>query len=235
LDGLSILGALDICWEVKRVKRLTLRGVNDSNTASIGIGSLIVFIAMVLVAGIAASVILQTMNSLEEQALSTGRETTRDISSGLRVTQVTGYKNGSSIDLLAIFIRTTAGSMDVDLNYTFISISDTSTQIILSYNSNVFSSSVSNGLFGTVNSSNLSATTYGIMVIRDIDGSCTSSNPVINNDDLVVLIINTSKCFSGIGTRTKVSGKVMPEYGISGVISFTTPSTYINTIIELQT
>jgi len=41
--------------------------------------------------------------------------------------------------------------------------------------------------------------------------------------------------FSGIGTRTKVSGKVMPEYGISGVISFTTPSTYINTIIELQT
>jgi len=47
---------------------------------------------MVLVAGIAASVILQTMNSLEEQALSTGRETTRDISSGLRVTQVTGYK-----------------------------------------------------------------------------------------------------------------------------------------------
>ena len=220
---------------MKRVSRLTLRGVNDSDKASIGIGSLIIFIAMVLVAGVAASVILQTMNSLEEQALSTGRETTRDISSGLRVNQVTGYTSNSSIAQLAIFIRTTAGSMDIDLNQTFISISDTSAQVILSYDGNVFSSSINNGLFGTINSSNLTATTYGIMIIRDIDGSCTSFNPVINNDDLVVLMINTSKCFSGIGTRTKVSAKVMPEYGISGVVSFTTPSAFLNPIVELQT
>jgi len=220
---------------VKRVTCLTLRGVNDSDNASIGIGSLIVFIAMVLVAGIAASVMLQTMNSLEEQALSTGRETTRDISSGLRVTQVTGYKSGSSITQLAIFIRTTAGSMDIDLNQTYISISDTSKQIILSYSSSVFSSSVSSGLFGTINSSNLSATTYGIMIIRDIDSSCISSTPIINNDDLVVLMVNTTDCFSGLGTRKEVTGRIIPEYGISGVISFTTPSAYIDTIIELQT
>jgi len=237
LDGLSILRRLKyfIYWEVKRVTCLTLRGVNDSDNASIGIGSLIVFIAMVLVAGIAASVMLQTMNSLEEQALSTGRETTRDISSGLRVTQVTGYKSGSSITQLAIFIRTTAGSMDIDLNQTYISISDTSKQIILSYSSSVFSSSVSSGLFGTINSSNLSATTYGIMIIRDIDSSCISSTPIINNDDLVVLMVNTTDCFSGLGTRKEVTGRIIPEYGISGVISFTTPSAYIDTIIELQT
>ena len=43
--------------------------------AAIGIGSLIIFIAMILVAGIAASVIIQTMNSLEQQALQTGLET----------------------------------------------------------------------------------------------------------------------------------------------------------------
>ncbi len=237
MDGLSILRRLKyfIYWEVKRVTCLTLRGVNDSDNASIGIGSLIVFIAMVLVAGIAASVILQTMNSLEEQALSTGRETTRDISSGLRVTQVTGYKSGSSITQLAIFIRTTAGSMDIDLNQTYISISDTSKQIILSYSSSVFSSSISSGLFGTINSSNLTATTYGIMIIRDIDSSCNSSTPIINNDDLVVLMVNTTDCFSGLGTRKEVTGRIIPEYGISGVISFTTPSAYIDTIIELQT
>lgn len=221
---------------MKRVRKyLTLRGVHDSDNAAIGIGSLIIFIAMILVAGIAASVMIQTMNSLEEQALSTGRETTRDISSGLKVTQVTGYKDGSSITQLAIFIRTTAGSMDIDLNQTYISISDTSAQVILSYASSVFSSSVNNGLFGTINSSNLSATTYGIMVIRDIDSSCTSSTPTINNDDLVVLMINTSTCFSGLSTRTKVNGRIIPEYGISGVISFTTPSAYIDTILELQT
>ena len=90
------------------------------------------------------------------------------------------------------------------------------------------------GLFGTLDSSKLSASTYGILVIRDIDGSCTSDNPVINERDLVVLMVNTTQCFSGIGTRTDVFGYVHPEYGVSGVIAFTTPSVYVDTIIDLQ-
>ena len=73
------------------------------------------------------------------------------------------------------------------------------------------------------------------MVIRDVDSSCTSTNPIINDDDLFVLMVNTSKCFTSLGTRTEVYGRVIPEYGMEGVISFTTPSAYIDTIIELQT
>jgi len=207
--------------------------ISDEN-AAIGIGTLIIFIAMILVAGMAASVIIQTMNTLQQQAMETGEQTTRDVSTGLRVTQVSGYNNGSSITQLAIFIKTTAGSSDIDLTYAYISLSDTSKQVILNYTSKCFSSSVSNGLFGTLNSSNLSATTFGIMVIRDVDGSCTSSNPSINSDDLVVLLVNTTKCFSGIGTRTEVSGNVIPEHGIPGVIRFTTPSAYVDPIVELQ-
>ena len=223
-----------IYWEVRRVKKpLTHRVHRFNNTAAIGIGSLIIFIAMIMVAGIAASVLIQTMNVLESQALTTGEETLRDISSGLRINQVTGYYDSSTISQLAIFLRTTAGSSDVDLTYAYISLSDTSTQVILNYTTNVFSSTVSGGLFGTLNSSNLAATTYGVMVIRDIDGSCVVANPTINNDDLVVILVNTSKCFSGIGTRTEVFGTIVPEYGIRGVISFTTPSSYVDTIIDL--
>ena len=207
--------------------------ISDEN-AAIGIGTLIIFIAMILVAGMAASVIIQTMNTLQQQAMETGEQTTRDVATGLRVTQVSGYSNGSSITQLAIFVKPTAGSDDIDLSYAYLSLSDTSKQVILNYTSKCFSSSVSNGLFGTINSSNLSATTFGVMVVRDADGSCTSSNPSINNDDLVVLLVNTTKCFSGISTRTTVSGSVIPEHGISGVIRFSTPSAYVDTIIELQ-
>ena len=152
----------------------------------------------------------------------------------MRVTQVSGYSNGSSITQLAIFVKPTAGSDDIDLSYAYLSLSDTSKQVILNYTSKCFSSTVSNGLFGTLNSSNLSATTFGVMVVRDADGSCTSSNPSINNDDLVVLLVNTTKCFSGITTRTTVSGSVIPEHGISGGIRFSTPGAYVDTIIELQ-
>lgn len=220
--------------EVKGVKNSFKRQLLVDTKASVGIGALIIFIAMILIAGVTANVLIQTMNSLQEQAMRTGEETLRDISGGLRITHISGYTNTSHITQLAIFVSPTAASDNIDLTYAYISLSDTSKKVILSYNSNCFNSSVSNGLFGTVNASNLSATTYGLMVVRDTDNSCSASSPTINGNDLVVLLVNTSKCFSGIGTRTEVFGSVYPEYGISGVIGFTTPSAFVNTIVDLQ-
>jgi flagellin FlaB len=235
LDGLSLgMPETLIYWEVRRVKTTIVRGAKADNNAAIGIGSLIIFIAMILVAGIAASVIIQTMNSLEQQTLQTSQEVIKDISNGLKITYIVGYSNNSLIDQLAIIIRTTAGSDEIDLNYTYVSLSNTSKQVILNYSSSVFSDNVSDGLFDTLNSSLLTSTTYGIMIIRDVDNSCTVNNPIINSDDMVVLMVNTTQCFSGIPTRTRISGNIVPENGISGVISFTTPSIYIDKIIELQ-
>ncbi|KYK22588.1 hypothetical protein AYK24_01995 [Thermoplasmatales archaeon SG8-52-4] len=204
------------------------------NKGAIGIGTLIIFIAMIMVAGIAASVIIQTMNTLEQQALETGQQTLREVSSGLRVTHVNGFSNGTNINQLAIFIRTTAGSDEIDLTNAFIRLSDSDNEVILNFTSSVFNDGATNGLFGTLNSSLLSSTTYGLMVITDIDSSCSATSPIVNEDDMVVLLVNSTQCFSGISTRTKVFGNVVPQFGISGVISFTTPSTYIHTIIELQ-
>ena len=206
---------------------------NDEN-AAIGIGSLIIFIAMLLVAGITASVLIQTMSSLEEQAMKTGVETIRDVSSGLKITHISGYNNGSKITQLAIFITPIAASNDLDLTYAYISISDSSKKAILNYSTSHFNSNVSSGLFGTLTSSTFTASTYGIMVVRDVDRSCSSTTPTINNGDLVVLLVNTTKCFSGIDKRDEVFGTVDPEYGISGVIGFTAPSAFSNTILDLQ-
>jgi flagellin FlaB len=205
----------------------------DTN-ADVGIGALIIFIAMIMVAGVTASVMIQTMTSLQQQAIKTSEETLKDISSGLKVTHVSGYISNSTITQLALFVSTTAASDDIDLTYGILSLSDSTNKVILNYTSECFSGSVSNGLFGTLNASNLTSSCYGVLVIRDIDGSCNMSKPVLNDEDLVVLLVNTTACFSGIGTRTDVSGELYPEHGIRGVIGFTTPSVLVNTIVDLQ-
>lgn len=213
---------------------MLLKGLRTNLDGDMGIGALIIFIAMILVAGITASVMIQTMNSLQQQAVRTTEETIKDISSGLKVTQVSGYVQNSSITQLAIFVTPTAASESIDLTYGLLTLSDSTTKVILNYSSACFRSSVTNGLFNTLNASNLTSAQYGIIVVRDIDGSCNATNPLINDEDMIVILVNTDACFSGIGTRTEISGEIYPEHGMRGIIGFTTPSALSRTIVDLQ-
>ena len=214
--------------------KFPLLKLSKSIDADIGIGALIIFIAMILIAGISASVMIQTMNNLQQQAVLTSEETLKEISSGVRVTYVSGYVSNSTISQLAIFVSPTTASDDIDLTYAMLSLSDSSSKVILNYTNSCFNAGVQNGLFGTLNTSVLTSSQYGILVIRDIDGSCTATSPIINDEDLVVLVVNTSSCFSGISTRTDVTGEIYPEHGMRGMIRFTTPSSFVNNIIDLQ-
>jgi archaeal flagellin FlaB len=213
---------------------MTFQRLRTNLNADIGIGALIIFIAMIMVAGVTASVMMQTMGSLQQQAQRTSEETIRDISSGLKVSYVSGYVLNSSITQLAIFVTTTTASDAIDLTYAVLTLSDSTTKILLNYSNSCFSPVVSNGLFGTLNASNLTSSDYGILVVRDIDGSCNATNPVIDDEDLVVLLVNTTACFSGIGPRTEVLGELYPEHGMRGSIGFTTPSVFVHTIVDLQ-
>lgn len=206
----------------------------SNDQASIGIGSLIIFIAMIISAGVAASVVFQTMNTMQQQALQTSQETIKDISSGLRLTHVSGFVSNDTIAQLCFFVKTTAGSSAIDLSEARLQLSDSEQMPILLFDNESFSNSISNGLFQTLNMSNLTNEEFGVLVVRDIDNTCSSDNPVINDNDLVGILVNTTSCFSGIAPRTSVSGKLVPEQGMSAIIGFTTPSTYTDTIIDLQ-
>jgi len=213
------------------------------DVGAIGIGAMIVFIAMVLVAGIAASVLVQTSTKLESQAMKTGSETIEEVATGIAVFDITGKKNASDIGYLAITVRPRAGADDVDINETCLIISNGETKALLRYKGWtdpwVYNSTVnSNGnLFDTGNYSNLSKEDFGLIVLEDADSSCDQTTPIINKGDKVVLtvICDTNNLFgSEIGERTDVFGKVIPEVGSPGIISFTTPASYSDTIYDLQ-
>ena len=215
-----------------------MKRMNRKNVGAIGIGAMIVFIAMVLVAGIAASVLIQTSSRLETQALATGSETTEEVAGGIAIDDITGHVD-TDIDMLAITVRARAGSPDIDLNHTIIELSNGSKKVILSYDyadAHHFNSSVDSDadLFGTGNISDLTNEEFGIIVLNDPDSSLSRYTPVINSGDKVVLTVDTDACFSKLGERTDVFGMVIPEIGAPGMISFTTPSSYSDTVYDLQ-
>ena len=217
------------------------------DVGSIGIGAMIVFIAMVLVAGIAASVLIQTSTKLENQAMATGQETTSEVSTGVAVFDVLGYSasSGAAISKLAIGVRPRAGSDGIDLSQLYVELSDTSKKVILNYTTSfyaepdgqddVFSASVfpdDNYAYG--NASNTDGSMFGLLVVEDADNSMSSSNPVMNRGDKVYICINATGCFNGISERSDIWGLVVGEEGSPGAISFRTPASYTDNVIDLQ-
>ena len=214
--------------------------LKERDVGSTGIGAMIVFIATVLVAGIAASVLIQTSMKLETQAMATGQQTIGEVATGLAVSEIEGYTpSASTITWLAIGIRARAGSQDIDLSNTVIEITNSVSKNFLTYNLGNFTlkSAIGANIFTTTfypNSTTNSSTTFGVIVLEDADSSCTATTPVINKGDHVMLTVNASACFGGLSTRKDIFGMVIPEQGSPGIISLTTPAAYNNYVIELQ-
>ncbi len=219
---------------LKKIKKFFRR----KETGSMGIGAMIIFIAMVLVAGIAASVLIQVANTLQMQALYTGQETIEEVATGISVVDVEGHVSDPNIgiDLITISVKGRSGSREIDLNQTKIELADNDTKVILRYNSSQHSSApAATGVFDT-SSFSLNANEFGVIVLEDADGSLTTNTalPIINRGDLVMFTVNTSMTFSpGLLERTSVWGNVIPEIGSWGIITFRTPSAFVNEVYNL--
>ena len=208
------------------------------DVGDIGVGAMIVFIAMVLVAGIAAAVLIQTANRLEIQAMQTGEQTKAEVATGLSVFDINGKQVGGKITNLAIAVRPRAGSGSIDLNNTVLEISNGNKKALLSYNVVAtwnFHSEVNRttaSVFGT-GPWNMTNEEFGIIMLEDADGSCTASKPVINRGDKVLLCLNVSTLFSGLDPRQDVWGAVIPEEGSMGVFAFRVPPSLTDTVYDL--
>ncbi len=86
--------------------------------AQAGVGTLIIFISLVLVAGIAASLLLQTSSKLQQKASATGAQAIKEVSTGAKIHSVVGYSQTPSsgkIDKLILTVALSSGSEELNL------------------------------------------------------------------------------------------------------------------------
>jgi flagellin FlaB len=106
--------------------------------AAQGIGTLIIFIALILVAAVAAGVLIQTAASLQSKSLDIGRASQTKITTDLEVTQVYVYdtsdgKINGGTDNLTIAVRLGTGSSSIKLSDMLIRLDSTDSSRPITY------------------------------------------------------------------------------------------------------
>lgn len=95
-----------------------LRKFLNERKAQVGLGTLIIFIAMILVAAVAAGTLMRTSGTLEFKARTTGEMATKEVSTNLKVIEIAGYAGDAgalqgNITKLIITISLAPGSSDI--------------------------------------------------------------------------------------------------------------------------
>jgi archaellin len=88
----------------------------NRDAGSIGIGAMIVFIALILVAAVASTIIIKTAEELQQNAESTSDDTRKEISGKVNILQIiVNGSSGNDVDSLIVTAKIASGSTDVQV------------------------------------------------------------------------------------------------------------------------
>ncbi|OPY32564.1 MAG: Flagellin B2 precursor [Methanomassiliicoccales archaeon PtaU1.Bin124] len=199
-----------------------LKMKNDKR-AEMGVGTMIIFIAMVLVAAVAASVLISTANTVREQAQTTGEQAINNVASGFIVQDTVGkISSGTDIQEVYLYIRLAAGSPEINMDNVMVQITTGDSYRMLKF------AEVSSGHAW---SACTNSTEFGCESVKSASGMTwsTSSHLLGQGDMAKIYLGNTDGLLIGFSQTVEV--KIIPAYGQMSVVTFTTgeafPADYI--------
>ena len=186
---------------------------DDEERGQVGIGTLIVFIAMVLVAAIAAGVLINTAGFLQSKSQETGQQSSKQVSDRVQEVATVGNVSGEAVDFVNVTVTQGAGAGEIDLQNTTVTWIGPSGTYQLVAASDFDNTSAANGEVFTYD------------VVKDSDGSA----PVLNdNDDRLQYIFDVGNFASDLNEGDEVTIKINTMAGATTEIRFTVPESLGN-------
>ncbi len=216
----------------------------DEDKGQVGIGTLIVFIAMVLVAAIAAGVLINTAGFLQSQSEETGEQSSQQVTNRLTIVSKTAVKtdgsdividNGTGPDVnlgtvdsgdgglgkVSLVTSKAPGAEDIDLSDVTVQfITDGGSFDIVSTDSFTNGDGVNDGFFV-------------VTPVKDEDGSATVINSPDDRMKLTMTLSDDSSNTPGSGTDTDPAVSSLPkvlEEGDTVTLKITTESGSSSTV-----
>jgi flagellin FlaB len=204
--------------EMKKI--MEPRRVRMDDRGDMGIGTLIIFIALILVSAVAAGVLVQTAYTLQQQAEATGDQAIKEVSTGLRVLALYGTTDGNLTYITDLYMKValSAGSPVINLYDLVIEISTGIADSSLSYTG---SATPGTGLFNVT--SIRDTYPYNIWTTTDVG---------ITQGDIALIHVNLTAQGMDLRTQQDATALLIPKHGIPTFVMLTTPSVYSN-IYEL--
>ena len=197
--------------------------------AEMGIGTLIIFIAMILVAAVAAGVLIQTASSLQSQALLTGERSKEQIGTNMQALEVTA-QNGSdqNVEYFYETVKLSPGSGEINLNDALLVFETSSNVAYLQYGGMQPICSYDRDENGTGSNGFYTedATNDGYFTVQYESGGI--SYGYITSSDIVIICYESPGGSLGTDQRVKVS--LVPRIGTPLVLDLMTPASISNYI-----
>lgn len=173
--------------------------------AEMGVGTLIIFISLLLVAAVAAGVLIQTAGSLQQQALSTGSQATGQISTNAVTIEVSATDGSDgSVNNFSMSMRLAPGSSPIQLDSSTLSLSTTNTSQSLTY--------------AGANITSGSTTEFGVTYLQTGDDSAEGT---LTRGDVILLNFISDRELS---TSESARINFIPQTGTSTLVKFNMPN-----------
>ena len=176
--------------------------------AEMGIGTLIIFIAMILVAAIAAGVLLSTAIGLQTKALVTGQRTKNKVATQIDPTLIYAEDGSSGVDnTFYLEAQLAPGSSPLKYNQTLLVLSTSNSSQEYSYSSSVLCN----------DTSTITGNSFGVKELLSSDGSAS----YFSRGDVAEFCFNSTRA---IGEDENFNIQFLPKVGNPVILDLVSPT-----------